>query len=50
MPIDEMLDDLRSALEVFEANPDDYTYSKVQYETFRIESECEKLLGEDDDE
>ena len=52
IPIDEMLDCLRNALDAFDANPCDDTFAKVQHETWRIESACEDemLEAEGDDE
>lgn len=46
LPIDEMLLELRSALEAFAENPDDYTFGAVQMQTFRIESACEDMIVE----
>ena len=46
IPIDEMLSDLREALEAFDADPSDATFSAVQDETLRIECTCEGELWE----
>ena len=46
IPIDEMVDDLRNALDAFDANPCDDTFAKVQQETWRIESCCEDEMEE----
>lgn len=42
IPIDEMLIDLRAALEVFENNPTDDNLDKVFAETKRINKTCEE--------
>lgn len=49
LPIDEMLLDLGEALRAFEDDPTDETFAAIQLETFRIESNCEDLLVEDED-
>lgn len=48
IPIDEMLTDLRTALETFEANPSHESFDAIQRETMRIEHECEKTLPDDE--
>lgn len=48
LPIDEMLTDLRAALDTFEAKPDYDTFDAIQKETRRIEIACEDELIEDD--
>ena len=49
LPIDEMLDDLRDALEAFESNPNGDTFAATQRETRRIEKCCEdELWGGDE--
>ena len=49
LPIDEMLDDLRDALEAFEGEPRGDTFAAIQYETRRIENCCEdELLGDEE--
>ena len=44
MPIDEMLADLRSALEEFEDEPSDEAFAQIQREMLRIERYCEDIL------
>ncbi len=41
MPIDEMLIELRSALEEFEDVPSDGTFAQIQREMLRIKRFCE---------
>ena len=48
MPIDEILSDLRTVLEAFEACPNDETFARIQHETFRIETTCEDMLPEEE--
>lgn len=49
LPIDEMLLDLRSALEAFEASPSNDTLDAVLRETNRIDRTCEDELPEDEE-
>jgi hypothetical protein len=49
LPIDEMLIDLRSALEAFEANPTEDAFDAVLNECQRIKCHCENELPEDDE-
>lgn len=44
MRIDEMLDDLRDALEAFESKPDGDTFARIQVEMRRIEACCEDVM------
>ena len=47
MPIDEMLIDLRAALEAFEDNPCPDAFDGVLRETMRIKRFCEDMLEEE---
>ena len=47
MPIDEMLIDLRAALEALEDNPSPDTFDAVLCETLRIERVCEDILEDE---
>ena len=47
MPIDEMLIDLRAALEALEDNPCTDAFDTVLCETMRIERFCEDMLEEE---
>lgn len=44
LPVNEMLDDLRGALEAFNADPTDDGFATVQQEQRRIMAVCEELL------
>lgn len=46
LPIDEMLLDLRTKLEAFEADPTEDAYDAVANECFRITCFCENELPE----
>jgi hypothetical protein len=48
MPIDEMLMDLRTILEAFDAEPNHTAFAHLQLEMTRIERFCEDMLPEDE--
>lgn len=48
MPIDEMILELRFALEAFEDAPGDEAFAQIQREMLRIERFCEDILVEVD--
>lgn len=48
LPVDDMLADLRAALESFSASPGHETFAAVQHEMMRIERECENALPDDE--
>lgn len=47
LPIDEMLLDLRSALEIFNDDPSHESFADIQTEMRRIEWHCEELIEDD---
>ena len=49
LPIDEMLLDLRGALEVFDEDPSHESFADLQTEMRRIEWYCEDLIEEEDE-
>ena len=49
IPVEEMLAELQTALEVFAIDPTDDNFARVQAETSRIDRECENILVEMED-
>lgn len=47
MPIDEMLEDLRTILEAFDDKPSHEAFAHLQMEMARIERFCEDMLPEE---
>ena len=48
LPIDEMLTDLRGALEVFNDDPSHESFADIQHEVRRIEWTCEELIEDEE--
>ena len=48
IPFDEMLADLRAALQAFNVDPSHEAFAAIQRETMRIERECENALPDEE--
>lgn len=49
IPVEEMLAELQTALEVFAIDPTDDNFARIQEETRRIDYTCETVLIEKED-